>query len=102
MSLQQRKTGRKHLFWFGFLLFACVGFTWFGCATVTQSEECKAYVDCLAARDGQLKIQTDTLRFKPEGACWGGPEGADLCNRACKNGMVWLKSAYQNLPAACQ
>lgn len=78
------------------------GLTSAGCANVTQSEECKQYVDCLAARDTQLKLQTDYKRFTVEGGCWGNPEGADLCTRACKNGSAWLKKSYTDLPTACK
>ncbi|TNE43315.1 MAG: hypothetical protein EP343_33605 [Deltaproteobacteria bacterium] len=80
-----------------FALFAHIG-----CANVIQSDECKKYVDCLAARDTQLNIQTDYKRFSVEGACWGSPEGADLCTRSCKSGSAWLKKSYPDLPQACQ
>lgn len=79
-----------------------LGVASFGCANVVQSDACKAYVSCLAARDASLGISTDVKRFAVGGGCWGSPEGATLCTNACTNGMAWLKKAYDNLPAACQ
>ena len=41
-------------------------------------------------------------RFRPEGACWGGIEaGAELCDRACTNGMIWLMEVEPTLREVC-
>ncbi len=47
-------------------------------------------------------VTTNAARFEPEGACWGGPEGAALCTRACSGGLDYIKAAYADLPEACQ
>jgi|GEM_PF-1311929 len=82
-----------------FALLGVVGLE--GCATVSQSEACKKYVACLSARDAKLGVSTDVKRFENGGACWGGPEGADLCTRACSSGLSWLQKSYTSLPSAC-
>lgn len=76
--------------------------TLLGCAEVVeQSAACEQYVSCLDARDAELGLQTNTLRFEPNGACWGGAEGAALCDRACDNGLQWLQEADPDLPELC-
>lgn len=74
-----------------------------GCAQPpTQTTTCAAYVACVQARDQVLGIETDLLRFEPQGDCWGGSEdGAALCDRACSGGLEWLRESYEDLPEAC-
>jgi hypothetical protein len=75
-----------------------------GCASgpVAQRESCEAYVACVQARDAEIGITTDATRFEPGGACWGNPEIADLCDRACANGLDWLRGAVASLPEECR
>lgn len=73
-----------------------------GCAEeVTQTPACERYVACLDARDEQRGTTTDMLRFEAEGDCWGSPAGADLCDRACSNGLSWLLESETDLPEVC-
>lgn len=62
-----------------------------------QTEACARFVSCVHARDPAV----DTLRFEAAGDCWGSPAGADLCDRACVNGLAFLRSAEPTLPDAC-
>lgn len=71
------------------------------CADVTQTDSCAAYVDCVQAMDDQLGTGTDLDRFEAGGVCWGNPEGAALCDRACGNGLEWMRDAYSDLPEEC-
>lgn len=89
--------------WIG-LSWLLLGGLWMasGCATVQQTEACKAYVSCLEARDTQMGIKTDVLRFQPQGGCWGSPEGSEFCTRACENGLRWMQQSYKDLPQACR
>ena len=77
-----------------FLLVACA-------PEVEQTPACAAYVSCLAARDAADGTTTDTVRFAPQGECWGTPAGQDLCDRACENGLIWLRERVDGLPAEC-
>lgn len=68
-----------------------------------QTEACRDYVACLAARDAVLNITTDAARFEAGGDCWGGlEEGALLCDRACAAGLEWLRGAEPGLPGECR
>lgn len=73
----------------------------FGCAEVTQTPACSSFVACVGARDEASGATTDVVRFEPNGDCWGTPAGADLCDRACENGLAWLRETEPNLPAEC-
>jgi hypothetical protein len=72
------------------------------CAQPEQSSECAQYIECIRAIDEREGVTTDAKRFDPSGACWGGPEGADLCTRACLGGIAYLQKAYTDLPEVCQ
>ena len=72
-----------------------------GCAQVEQSASCAAYVSCVRAQDAAKGIETDLVRFEPGGDCWGNPDGAGLCDRACTNGMLWLQETFSDLPQEC-
>jgi hypothetical protein len=72
-----------------------------GCAEVSQTPTCEEYVACLGARDEARGTTTDMLRFEAQGDCWGSPAGADLCDRACTNGLAWLQESETDLPEAC-
>lgn len=72
------------------LLFACA-------SEVTQTEACAQFVSCAQARDPDV----DTLRFEAAGDCWGSAAGADLCDRACVNGLAFLRDTEPTLPDAC-
>ena len=72
-----------------------------GCAEVEQSSSCATYVACIQAKDDVDGVETDLDRFEPDGACWGSPEGASLCDRACVNGLDWMQGAYADLPEEC-
>lgn len=70
-------------------------------APIEPTPDCDAFVACTTARDVQLGITTDVVRFQPGGACWGNPEIADLCDRGCRSGMAWLRDAGTDLPSEC-
>ena len=72
-----------------------------GCAQVEQSASCNSYVACVRAQDAAKGVETDMVRFEPAGDCWGNPEGAALCDRACSNGLLWLQEQYADLPEEC-
>ena len=72
------------------------------CAQPEQSAECARYLACVRAIDAQEAVTTDAKRFEADGACWGGPEGAALCTRACAGGLSYLQKAYSDLPEACR
>ena len=72
-----------------------------GCAEVQQTDSCAAYVECIQAVDAQSDSTTDLDRFEVGGVCWGNPEGAALCDRACSNGLEWMRDAYSDLPEEC-
>ena len=84
------------------LILMCLSSTIIGCADPKQSSECAQYVSCVRAMDESEGVTTNAARFEPEGACWGGPEGAALCTRACSGGLDYIKAAYADLPEACQ
>ena len=69
---------------------------------VVQTESCAQWVSCIEDRDAELGSETDADRFARGGACWGGAEGAALCDAACEDGLLWLQSAYDDLPESCQ
>lgn len=74
-----------------------------GCTLpVAPRPACGAYVDCVRALDASEGVATDVERYLPEGACWGGDELADLCERSCENGLTWLRTHAADLPAACR
>lgn len=68
---------------------------------VEQRPSCAQYVTCLSARDARDGTDTDTVRFRPEGDCWGNGTGADLCDRACTQGLAYLADREPDLGAAC-
>lgn len=74
----------------------------FACAQPLEpTPACVSYVACEQARDAQLGINTDMVRFQPGGACWDNPEISELCDRGCASGITWLRAAEPSLPAAC-
>ncbi len=81
-----------------------VGATLLGaCASgEAQSEDCAAYVQCLAARDQVLGSTTNVARFQADGACWGSIPGAEACDHACRRGLDWLRSHESGLPEVCK
>lgn len=73
-----------------------------GCAgEVVQTASCAQWVACIDARDDQLGITTDNVRFEAGGGCWSGAEGAALCDSACESGLEWMQEAYADLPEEC-
>lgn len=70
-------------------------------APIEPTPDCAQFVACTTARDAQLGITTDLVRFQPGGACWGNPEIAALCDRGCTSGMAWLRDAIADLPTEC-
>ena len=71
------------------------------CGPVEQTESCQAFVTCVEARDAVRSTTTNVDRFAAGGACWGGEEGAHLCDTACSRGMEWIRASYTDLPAEC-
>lgn len=71
------------------------------CAEVTQTPACAQYVACVEAKDAAAGTTTDLVRFQPQGECWGSPAGADLCDRACVNGLEFERSRTTDAPDAC-
>lgn len=73
-----------------------------GCnGPVEQRIACAEYVSCIEARDGLRGSTTNVRRFETDGGCWGSPEGADLCETACVNGLAFLREREQGLPEEC-
>jgi hypothetical protein len=73
-----------------------------GCGgEVEQREACVDYVVCVQARDAALGYETDVVRFDIGGACWGGVQGADLCETACIQGLEFLREREPGLPGEC-
>lgn len=73
-----------------------------GCIPQDQTPACAAYVTCIQARDVRDGTATDLARFLPEGDCWAIDAGAELCDRACDEGLVFLRTHESNLPTECQ
>lgn len=69
------------------------------CAEVVQTPACAAFVSCVRASDAAQGITTDLARFEPEGECWGTPAGADLCDRACVNGLGFHARRFPDVTA---
>ena len=76
------------------LLFACA-------PEVVQTPACDRFVACQSARDAASGTPTDVARFAADGDCWGTPAGQELCDRACVNGLAFLRESYPNLPTEC-
>ena len=72
-----------------------------GCAEVGPSDACVDYVACIRAQDDASGLVTDVARFEEGGACWGNPDGAGLCDRACDNGLEWMREEVADLPEEC-
>lgn len=72
-----------------------------GCQEAEQTVACQQYVSCVRAMDQAESRVSNLERFEPNGACWGGPEGATLCDRSCERGLEWIAERYDNAPAAC-
>lgn len=70
------------------------------CNAVEQTPACAQYVDCIDARDATLGIETNVDRFASGGDCWGSPEGQELCDVSCENGLAYLAS-LEDAPAEC-
>ena len=68
---------------------------------VDQRPSCARYVECLQARDERDGASTDVVRFEVDGACWSNSEAADLCDRACINGLAYLAEREPDLAGAC-
>ncbi len=60
------------------------------CGRAEQGPECKAFIACVAALDVLRSTQTNVDRFLPDGACWGGPKGAAVCESSCRRGVLLL------------
>lgn len=65
-----------------------------------QSDSCRAYVACVAARDDARGTSTNVDRFLVDGACWGTAEGAAACDGACNRGLEVLRS-FADAPKEC-
>lgn len=63
-----------------------------GCLGAEQTEACRAYVACVRALDARDGVVTDADRFEADGACWGGPTIAELCDHACVRGLDTLRA----------
>lgn len=68
-----------------------------GCAEVVQTPACAAFVSCVRATDAAQGVTTDVVRFEPAGECWGTPAGADLCDRACVNGLDFHRRRFPDV-----
>ena len=84
----------------------------FGCDTrVDQSASCQQWVSCIEARDQQLGVTTNMVRFLPlttdaddtvvNGKCWDNHELYDLCDKACVAGLAKMPELYDDLPEEC-
>lgn len=60
------------------------------CGRAEQGPECEAFVECVTAVDVLRSTTTNVDRFLPDGACWGGTKGAEVCESACRRGVVLL------------
>ena len=72
-----------------------------GCAEVEPSASCEEYVACIRSQDAVSGVETDLARFEEGGACWDSPQGAGLCDRACTNGLEWMRDEVLDLSEEC-
>lgn len=85
--------------WF---VFICFLFFVLSCGSkLSPSDSCNNYVQCIKARDNLLNTSTNLKRFENDGACWDGQAGSDLCDRACKGGLEYLRT-LSDLPKECK
>lgn len=70
-------------------------------APVSQTPDCAAFVACVEATDAARGTSTDLLRFEPEGDCWGSEAGAEICDRACANGLAFHATRFPDQAEAC-
>jgi hypothetical protein len=84
-------------------LAAMCGLGLWGCGRepLPQAESCRRFVECVRAQDAQRGMSTNLVRFEPGGGCWGGPEGAHLCEQSCTRGLEVLRRHNPALPATC-
>lgn len=68
------------------------------CTEVVQTPACAQFVACVQATDASRGTTTDVLRFAADGDCWETPAGADLCDHACINGLIFQQ---QRFPDVC-
>jgi hypothetical protein len=72
---------------------ACIG-------VPPQSDSCRLYTACVAARDAARGTTTNVDRFLVDGACWGSDVGAAACDGACTRGLDVLRS-FADAPDEC-
>jgi hypothetical protein len=65
-----------------------------------QSDSCRVYAACIAARDDARGTSTNVDRFLVDGACWGTAVGAAACDGACTRGLEVLRS-LADAPEEC-
>ncbi len=68
-----------------------------GCGKPEQGPECKAYLACVEEFDALRGTKTNVDRFLPEGACWGGDKGAEVCESSCRRGVPVLRAQEPRL-----
>lgn len=82
------------------------GWIFLGCVAcgggIEPTPDCETYVACVRAHDAALGIETDLDRFESGGACWDNGEIATLCDDGCRNGLDWLRTAWDPAPEACR
>ena len=61
------------------------------CSDVAQGPECRAFVACVKEADVRRGTVTNVDRFLPDGACWNGSKGAEVCENACRRGVPVLR-----------
>ena len=65
-----------------------------------QAAACQHFVACVKELDAQRSMSTNVVRFEASGGCWGSPEGAELCTKACTRGLEVIRRAAP-VPAGC-
>jgi hypothetical protein len=70
------------------------------CGSISQSPECKKYIECLnAVEDGR----GDSIRpsYDETGTCWGSGEAvAATCTKSCLDGLA-AEAMSETAPAEC-
>ena len=69
-------------------------------ASVSQSEECKKYLECYKAADPNYD-PTTIATMEEDGSCWTSAELAQSCTDACKTSMEAVYASYPDVPE-CQ
>lgn len=70
------------------------------CNDPEQGPDCRAFVACVKELDVLRGTTTNVARFEPDGACWDGKKGAEVCESACRRGVPVLRAEEPRLTCA--